>query len=32
VHAPIEEKSDDSNDSFYGEIEQVIDKFPSKKR
>jgi hypothetical protein len=24
VHAPSEEKSDDSNDSLYGEIEQVF--------
>jgi len=29
VHAPSEEKSDDSNDSFYGELEQVFDHFPN---
>jgi exonuclease III len=28
VHAPTEEKSDDSKDSFYEELEQVIDHFP----
>ena len=28
VHAPSEEKSDDSKDSFYGELEQVFDRFP----
>ena len=28
VHAPSEEKSDDSKDSFYGELEQVFDHFP----
>ena len=28
VHAAIEEKSDDSKDSFYGELEQVFDNFP----
>ena len=28
VHAPSEEKSDDSNDSFYEELEQVFDHFP----
>jgi hypothetical protein len=27
VHAPSEEKSDDSKDSFYGELEQVFDYF-----
>ena len=27
MHAPSEEKSDDSNDSFYEELEQVIDHF-----
>jgi len=25
VHAPSEEESDDSNDSFYEELEQVFD-------
>ena len=28
VHAPSEEKSDDSKDSFYEESEQVFDHFP----
>ena len=28
VHAPREEKSDDSKDSFYEELEQVFDNFP----
>jgi len=28
VHAPSEEKSDDSKDSFYEELEQVFDHFP----
>jgi len=28
VHAPSEEKSDDSKDSFYDELEQVFDHFP----
>ena len=28
VHAPSEEKSDDSKDSFYEEIEQVLEHFP----
>ena len=28
VHAPSEEKSDESKDSFYKEIEQVFDHFP----
>ena len=28
VHAPSEDKSDDSKDSFYEEIEQVFDHFP----
>jgi hypothetical protein len=28
VHAQSEEKSDDSKDSFYEEIEQVFDPFP----
>jgi hypothetical protein len=28
VHAPTEEKSDDSKDSFYEELEQVLDHFP----
>ena len=27
VHAPSEEKSDDSNDGFYEELEQVLDHF-----
>jgi len=27
VHAPSEEKNDDSKDSFYGELEQVFDHF-----
>ena len=28
VHAPSEEKSDESKDSFYEELEQVFDHFP----
>jgi hypothetical protein len=28
VHAPSEEKSDDSKDSFYEELEQVLSHFP----
>jgi hypothetical protein len=28
VYAPNEEKSDDSNDSFYEELEEVFDHFP----
>jgi hypothetical protein len=28
VHAPNEEKSDDSKDSFHFELEQVFDHFP----
>ena len=28
VHAPSEEKTDDSKDSFYGDLEQVVDQFP----
>jgi hypothetical protein len=28
VHAPSEDKSDDSKDSFYDELEQVFDHFP----
>jgi exonuclease III len=28
VHAPTEEKSDDSKDSYYEELEQVFDHFP----
>ena len=28
VHAPYEEKSDESKDSFYEELEQVFDHFP----
>jgi hypothetical protein len=28
VHAPNEDKSDDSKDSFYEELEQVFDHFP----
>ena len=28
VHALTEEKNDDSNDSFYEELEQVFDHFP----
>ena len=28
VHAPTEEKSDDSKDGFYEELEQVFDYFP----
>jgi len=28
VHAPSEEKSDDSKDSFYEELEQAFDYFP----
>ena len=29
VQAPSEEKSDDSQDSFYEELEQVFDNFPN---
>jgi hypothetical protein len=28
VHVPSEEKGDDSNDSFYEELKQVLDHFP----
>jgi len=28
VHAPSEEKCDESRDSFYEELEQVFDHFP----
>jgi hypothetical protein len=28
VHAPSEEKSDDSKDSFYEELEQIFYHFP----
>ena len=28
MHAPSEEKSDDSKDRFYEELEQVFDHFP----
>ena len=28
MHAPSEEKSEESKDSFYGELEQVFDHFP----
>ena len=28
VHAPSEEESDSSKDSFYEELEQVFDHFP----
>jgi len=28
VHAPSEEKSDESQDSFYGELEQMFNHFP----
>ena len=28
MHVPREEKSDDSKDSFYEELEQVFDRFP----
>jgi exonuclease III len=28
VHVPTENKSDDVKDRFYGELEQVFDKFP----
>ena len=28
VHAPSEEKSDESKDNFYKELEQVFNKFP----
>jgi hypothetical protein len=27
VHAPIENKCDDTKDSFYGELEHVFDQF-----
>jgi exonuclease III len=29
VHAPSQEKSDDSKDSFYDELEQIFDNFPT---
>ena len=29
VHAPSEENSDESKDSFYEELEQVFDQFPN---
>jgi len=29
VHTPSEEKSDKSKDSFYEELEQVFDHFPT---
>jgi hypothetical protein len=32
VHAPSEDKSDDSKDSFYEELEQVFDHFPAQDR
>ena len=28
MHAPSEDKNDDSKDSFYEELEQVFDHFP----
>jgi hypothetical protein len=28
VHAPTEDKSDDTNDIFYEELDYVLDKFP----
>jgi hypothetical protein len=28
VHAPSEDKCDDSKDSFYKELDQVFDHFP----
>jgi hypothetical protein len=28
VHAPTEDKDDDTKDSFYEELEQVFDQFP----
>ena len=28
VHAPSEEKSDESKDSFYEELEELFDQFP----
>jgi hypothetical protein len=28
VHAPTEDKCDDTNDSFYEELDNVIDQFP----
>ena len=28
MHTPSEEKSDDSKDSFYEELEQVFSRFP----
>ena len=30
MHAPSEEESDDSKDSFYEELEQVLDHFSKK--
>jgi hypothetical protein len=30
VHAPTEDKDDDIKDSFYEELEQVFDQFPSR--
>jgi hypothetical protein len=29
VHAPTENKTDDVKDSFYVEVERVLDKFPN---
>jgi hypothetical protein len=29
VHAPTEDKTDDVKDSFYEELERVIDEFPN---
>jgi hypothetical protein len=28
VHAPTEDKSDDKKNSFFGELEYVLDQFP----
>jgi hypothetical protein len=28
VHAPTEDKCDDTKDGFYGELEHVFDQFP----
>jgi hypothetical protein len=28
AHAPTEDKSDDAKDSFYGDLERVLDQFP----
>jgi hypothetical protein len=29
AHAPTEDESDDAKDSFYGDLERVLDQFPT---